>query len=123
MLKPAGITSHDAVSAVRRFFGTKKAGHTGTLDPMATGVLPVCVGTATRAVEYLESDEKEYRCELILGVETDTADIWGSVTSSNPQASAAVTVEDVKRAFSRMKGAQQQYPVLLLQLLNTLHYL
>lgn len=110
MLKPAGITSHDAVSAVRRLFGTKKAGHTGTLDPMATGVLPVCVGTATRAVEYLESDEKEYRCELILGVETDTADIWGSVTSSNPEASAAVTVEDVKCAFSRMKGAQQQYP-------------
>ena len=69
--KPADWTSQDAVKLLRRI------GHTGTLDPMATGVLPVCFGPATRIMEYLDLDFKKYRCSLRLGIETDTLDIWG----------------------------------------------
>ncbi len=76
LLKPAGMTSHNAVSALRGIFGVKKTGHTGTLDPMAAGVLCMCVGRATRAAEYLEMGRKSYRCELKLGIATDTGDIW-----------------------------------------------
>ncbi|MGP1441155.1 MAG: tRNA pseudouridine synthase B [Anaerovoracaceae bacterium] len=93
LLKPAGMTSHDAVASIRRLFRTKKVGHTGTLDPMAVGVLPVCVGSATRAVEYLESDDKEYRCELLLGLGTDTCDMWGANTGGI-KAAAAADVDD-----------------------------
>jgi len=84
ILKPAGMTSHDVVSAVRRILNEKKAGHTGTLDPMAVGVLPVCLGGATRIIEYLDEDYKKYRCELQLGLITDTEDIWGTVLSETP---------------------------------------
>jgi len=80
LLKPAGMTSHDAVSALRRLTGVKRIGHTGTLDPMAAGVLPLCIGSAARINEYLELDYKSYRCEMQLGIETDTHDIWGNVT-------------------------------------------
>jgi len=79
--KPSGITSHDAVMAVRRKFKGVKVGHTGTLDPMAVGVLPICLGKATRITEYLLMGNKKYRCEMTLGIETDTQDIWGSITN------------------------------------------
>lgn len=79
LLKPAGMTSHDGVYLLRRLSGLKKIGHTGTLDPMAAGVLPLCVGSATRIMDYLDPDEKEYRCEMQLGLTTDTWDIWGTV--------------------------------------------
>lgn len=98
LLKPAGMTSHDAVASVRRLFRTKKVGHTGTLDPMAIGVLPVCVGSATRAVEYLESDDKEYRCELLLGLGTDTCDVWGANTGGIKAAAAADVETDASGA-------------------------
>lgn len=75
--KPADWTSHDVVKLLRRITGQKRIGHTGTLDPMATGVLPVCFGPATRIMEYLDLDFKKYRCSLRLGIETDTLDIWG----------------------------------------------
>ncbi len=81
ILKPAGMTSHDVVNAVRRILKIRKVGHTGTLDPMAAGVLPVCVGSATRITEYLDADYKKYRCEMQLGIQTDTEDIWGNVLS------------------------------------------
>lgn len=113
LLKPAGMTSHDAVSALRRILCTKKIGHTGTLDPMAAGVLSMCVGAATRAAEYVECDEKAYRCELLLGTVTDTGDIWGSPVE--PAGRARVPVEDITadmviEALRSMEGEQDQYP-------------
>ena len=72
--KPAGMTSHDCVNKIRRLFDTKKVGHTGTLDPMATGVLPILVGRAAKAAEYVVSDDKIYRAGLKLGITTDTED-------------------------------------------------
>ena len=68
--KPSGISSHDVIYKVRRILGTKKVGHTGTLDPMAEGVLPICVGKATKAVEYIMAAEKEYECQMKFGAET-----------------------------------------------------
>lgn len=79
LLKPTGMTSHDVVKVLRRILGEKKTGHTGTLDPMAVGVLPIGIGTATKITEYLDNDYKKYRCELILGITTNTGDIWGEV--------------------------------------------
>ena len=77
--KPSGMTSHDVVQAVRRITGEKRVGHTGTLDPMATGVLVLCVGRATRIARYLEAGEKEYKAVMHLGVTTDTLDAEGRV--------------------------------------------
>lgn len=77
--KPEGMTSHDVVGKVRRKLGIKRVGHTGTLDPMATGVLPICVGKATRAVEYYDADFKTYVASLVFGKRTDTLDITGEV--------------------------------------------
>lgn len=113
LLKPAGMTSHDVVSALRRILCTKKIGHTGTLDPMAAGVLSICIGSATRAAEYVECDEKEYRCEMMLGVVTDTGDIWGNTVEYaggsrvRPEDISAEMVTDVLHS---MCGEQDQYP-------------
>jgi len=77
--KPKGYTSHDIVNKVRKIAGMKKVGHTGTLDPMAEGVLPVCLGNATRIAEYITGEDKEYIAEVTLGIETDTLDAEGKV--------------------------------------------
>jgi len=82
--KEKGLTSHDVVAAVRRMFGLRKAGHTGTLDPNATGVLPVCVGRAVKASEYFLSQPKSYVGQLILGVSTDTQDATGKTVLTRP---------------------------------------
>jgi len=82
--KPQQVTSHDCVALIRRLTGIKRVGHTGTLDPMATGVLPICIGSATRITEYLDQDEKIYRCTMQLGIETDTQDIWGQILRERP---------------------------------------
>ena len=79
--KPAGVTSHDVVSRIRRIYGMRQVGHTGTLDPMATGVLPVLLGRAVKASEFIMSEDKEYTAELTLGVTTDTEDTTGNVLS------------------------------------------
>ncbi len=79
--KHKGVTSHDIVFKIRKLFGTKKVGHTGTLDPLATGVLPVLVGRAAKAAEYLLSENKKYVAELKLGITTDTEDITGQILS------------------------------------------
>ena len=79
ILKPPGMTSHDVISFVRRTLGTKKAGHAGTLDPGAAGVLPVAVGHATRLLPYLGDVDKAYRAELLLGIETDSGDDTGNI--------------------------------------------
>ena len=80
--KPCGVTSHDVVNRVRRLFNTKRVGHAGTLDPMATGVLVVLVGRAAKACEYISSDKKTYKATLRLGITTDTEDVTGEVLTS-----------------------------------------
>lgn len=77
--KHKGVTSHDIVNKIRRLYGTKKVGHTGTLDPLATGVLPILIGRSAKASEYLLSENKEYVAQLRLGLTTDTEDITGNV--------------------------------------------
>ncbi len=110
LLKPAGMTSHDGVSMLRRLTGIKRIGHTGTLDPCAVGVLPLCIGSAARINEYLDLDEKRYRCEMQLGIETDTQDIWGTVTASRLTEAMAVTFEQIQFELSRFKGYIRQTP-------------
>lgn len=106
--KPQGMTSHDVVRDLRRLLGVKKIGHTGTLDPMATGVLPICIGRATRITEYTDLDLKKYRCTLRLGLVTDTQDIWGEILEEN--STAAVTTEAAREAFSDFRGKIMQKP-------------
>lgn len=84
LLKPPGMSSQSAVTAVKRILGEKKAGHTGTLDPGAAGVLPVCLGRATKLADYLAEGEKEYIAELTLGAATDTLDSYGHVQRTMP---------------------------------------
>lgn len=106
--KEAGWTSHDVVAKVRKLLGGSKVGHAGTLDPNATGVLPVLVGRATRIAEYLINWDKEYRAVLRLGETTDTQDATGQVlTKVDP----SETTEDVLQAvIARFRGVQQQLP-------------
>lgn len=106
--KPAGMTSHDVVYRVRKVLGVKRVGHTGTLDPMATGVLPVCVGTATRITEYLDLDFKVYRCTMLLGKITDTQDIWGEVIEE--KSTDGIDEKAIKEAFSSFSGLIEQKP-------------
>lgn len=105
--KPAGWTSQDVVAKLRGLLGERRVGHGGTLDPMATGVLPVFFGRATRAVEFFEHAEKEYVAGLRLGLTTDTQDITGNVLT---QAPVSVTREDVQTALTSLHGVQKQIP-------------
>src|SRR5437763_13956060 len=107
--KPAGITSHDVVSRVRRVLGIKRIGHTGTLDPFATGVMVVLVGRATRLARFLDQDEKEYEAVVRFGLETDTGDRTGS-PSSNVASSRPVTVQHVLAALDNYRGEIEQVP-------------
>lgn len=97
--KGAGMTSHDVVNRIRRLYGTKRVGHAGTLDPMATGVLVVLVGRAAKACEYISSDRKAYRAILRLGLVTDTEDITGKVLSECLEIPNAKKVIEACRAF------------------------
>lgn len=106
--KPAGMTSHDVVYRVRKATGIKRVGHTGTLDPMATGVLPVCVGSAARVTEYLDLDFKTYRCDMTLGKITDTLDIWGELLEE--RSTEGIREEDVLNAFASFSGLIRQTP-------------
>lgn len=105
--KPAGKTSHDVVSEVKKALGIKKAGHTGTLDPMATGVLPVCLNEATKLAGFLSGEDKEYQATMLLGVKTDTMDTEGNMIS---QSSNFVSEEEIKSVISRMTGKIKQIP-------------
>jgi tRNA pseudouridine55 synthase len=108
LFKPAGMTSHDVVDAVRKILGIRRVGHTGTLDPQATGVLPVCVGRATRVAQYLTQADKEYVMTLRLGVTTDTLDAAGKETG---RAEAGhITREDLLAVLPRFRGQIQQVP-------------
>lgn len=107
ILKPPGMTSHDVVSYVRRNSGQKKVGHTGTLDPGAAGVLTVCLGRATRIIEYLPSN-KNYRAELTFGITTTTQDAFGEIIKF-PGADG-LTFEDVEEKLRCFKGKIKQVP-------------
>jgi tRNA pseudouridine55 synthase len=109
LLKPAGMTSHDGVQFLRRLTGIKRIGHTGTLDPMAVGVLPLCIGSAARITEYLDLDDKKYRCEMQLGLETDTQDIWGAILQDKRQEGFPERAK-VEEVLSRFHGVISQYP-------------
>lgn len=105
--KPSGMTSHDVVACVRRAAMTRRVGHTGTLDPMAEGVLPICVGKATHAVDYVVKGRKTYQCTMRLGQETDTQDSTGTVTAEKD---VSCTMEDVRRVMASFVGEQTQIP-------------
>ena len=97
--KEKGITSQGVVSRVKRLFGEKKAGHTGTLDPLATGVLPVLLGRGVKASEYMLSSDKHYRAELLLGTVTDTEDITGTVLRTSEDIPDEARVLSVIESF------------------------
>ena len=105
--KPAGWTSQDVAAKLRGVFHEKRIGHGGTLDPMATGVLPIFVGRATRGVEFFESAEKEYIAGIRLGTVTNTQDTTGEVLEENP---VSVTREDVETALKAFVGEIEQLP-------------
>ena len=105
--KPQGWTSQDVTARLRRVFNTRRIGHGGTLDPMATGVLPVFVGRATRGVEFFEHAEKTYEAVLQLGITTDTEDITGTVLESRP---VELTEQDLLNILPQFRGEIQQVP-------------
>jgi tRNA pseudouridine55 synthase len=106
--KPRTFTSHDCVAIARRASGIKKTGHTGTLDPMASGVLPVCIGRATRIIQYLDNDTKEYICTMRLGIRTDTLDVWGNVTETNH--SDGISERQITEVLKSFEGRIMQTP-------------
>jgi tRNA pseudouridine55 synthase len=109
--KPAGITSHDVVSRVRRILKTKRVGHTGTLDPFATGVLVILVGQATRLAQFLDKDEKEYEAVVQFGFETDTGDRTGSPRAQVQGSKSFVPrVEEVNNVLDKFRGEIKQVP-------------
>lgn len=104
--KPKGLTSHDVVARLRRITKIKQIGHTGTLDPFAQGVLPICIGKATRLIEYL-ADDKAYEGVVQFGASTTTYDIEGEVVNSSEK---KVTAVEVERVLSRFRGEIEQKP-------------
>ena len=105
--KPQGITSHDVVGKIRKLYGTRKVGHTGTLDPLATGVLVILLGRAAKAAEYLVADRKTYRAGLTLGITSDTEDITGKILT---QSNDIPTLEQVMSACKEFLGKIKQIP-------------
>lgn len=111
--KPKDFTSHDVVAKIRKIIGTKKVGHTGTLDPMATGVLVVCVGAATKLVEYFTAHDKVYEAKVKLGIKTDTADITGNIIKEMPSETLSVIQENkekIEKVIKGFIGKQKQIP-------------
>ena len=106
--KPSGMTSHDVVSVVRRKFGMRRVGHAGTLDPLATGVLVILLGEATKLFQKFEAFDKAYRATMILGTRTATADIEGEVLEERPYAS--ITREQFEQALGAFRGDIAQVP-------------
>jgi tRNA pseudouridine55 synthase len=106
--KPSGPTSFDVVRQVRALLKVKKAGHTGTLDPMATGVLPICLGDATKVAGLITEGDKAYEATVLLGVETDTQDAQGKVTSEAPVPPLTATL--LETALAPFRGTFEQVP-------------
>jgi tRNA pseudouridine55 synthase len=106
--KPQGITSHDVVDKIRRLYSTRRVGHAGTLDPMATGLLIILVGKATKASQYLMSQEKEYIGQATLGATTDSQDADGEITETKPV--PEISEQQIKDVLKSMLGDQHQIP-------------
>ncbi len=107
LLKPPAMSSGQAVGAVRRLFGMKKVGHTGTLDPGAAGVLPICLGKATKLADYIMRGEKEYIAEATFGIATDTLDSYGSIVKTG---NAVINEDMIKEAIPNFTGEITQRP-------------
>ena len=105
--KPAGLTSHDVVKEVRRLIGIRRVGHTGTLDPLATGLLLICVGRATRLAEYLVGQDKIYLATIRLGQETDTYDAEGTIVAETP---VLVSKSQINGGLDQFRGEITQIP-------------
>ena len=105
--KEKDFTSFDVVAVVRKLTGQKKVGHTGTLDPNATGVLPVLLGTATKAQDIIPCHDKRYRADFRFGIATDTLDIWGKVIEQQP---SDITEEQIEGALGSLRGEIEQLP-------------
>ncbi len=111
--KPAGVTSHDVVNAVRRIVHERRVGHTGTLDPFATGLLVVLVGRATRLAQFLSGARKEYEAVIRLGYATDTGDVTGRPLPITPESSSKLgrwTRDEIETAMASLRGAIDQVP-------------
>ena len=106
--KPAGYTSHQVVANLRKILQQRRIGHTGTLDPMATGVLVIAIGPSTKLISFLNEEKKIYQAKMIFGLTTDTQDITGSVLSAKPNIS--VRKEEIMEALSHFTGKQEQTP-------------
>jgi tRNA pseudouridine55 synthase len=106
--KPAGVTSHDVVDAIRRMSGQRKVGHAGTLDPLATGVLLICLGRATRVAEYVMAGQKRYRATIVLGSTTDTYDADGKIITSGGRADFERV--EIEEALDNFLGRIEQVP-------------
>ena len=112
--KPAGLTSHDVIARVRKIIGERRVGHTGTLDPFATGVLVVLVGRATRLAQFLSGADKEYEAVIRLGFATDTGDVTGRRIDTEPhakaQSSQSFSREEIEAAMAPLRGEIEQTP-------------
>ena len=108
-LKPPGMSSHDAVSFIRRLFNIQQVGHAGTLDPAASGVLPLAVGPATRLLEYIAGEEKAYRAEITLGYETDTGDDTGKILTFCQNFRSPLR-DEIEAVLAKMVGTISQVP-------------
>src|SRR5438552_14738508 len=106
--KATGMTSHDVVAKIRNILKQKRVGHAGTLDPAASGVLPICIGLGTRVAEYLSESGKTYRAEIVFGIETDTYDSQGVVVHT--ASVAGLTRAQIEQALERFTGPQMQLP-------------
>lgn len=106
--KPKQMTSHDVVSKIRKIYQTKKVGHAGTLDPMATGVLPILIGQGTKISKYLIEHDKTYNATIKLGIKTTTGDLEGEITKT--KAVPQLTEEMVENILQKFKGKQKQIP-------------
>lgn len=108
--KPTGITSQDVVTEIRKSMKIKSVGHTGTLDPLASGVLPILISKGTRISKYLIDHDKEYIATLKLGIKTSTGDITGDVIETKKVPESALEIENLKDVLECFKGKQQQIP-------------
>ncbi|WKV09086.1 tRNA pseudouridine(55) synthase TruB [Thermoanaerobacterium sp. CMT5567-10] len=108
VLKPPGMTSHDVVSFLRKKFNIKKIGHLGTLDPGAAGVLPICIGKATKLSQYVVSQSKTYRAEITFGFSTDSIDKFGNITEVTPV--KIFTIDRIQEVLTKFKGDILQVP-------------
>jgi len=108
LYKPAGMTSFQCVAAIKRIFKTKKVGHAGTLDPEATGVLPICLGKATKLAELFLCCPKSYRGKVLFGRATDTQDVWGQTLEEKD--ASKLTIEQVRMAAEKFRGEIEQTP-------------